>query len=281
MRAEKARARPAAREREIPIAARKLQGGRAVMATCGQREGEAWLEARRALVTGTDVAKILCLDPYCSRAQLVKEKVLGDAFEKRADKRSDYFKQMGQAQEPWAALSFQTWLRAGHNSSKLETGTLVTDPVYTWLGGTPDALLGDDVVVEYKTRCFPTCLCATPIDKVPPTYYLQVQTYLQVCNRNKGILYCWTWENGATVWRILRDENLFDVMLVPKLLAFHEHVSGTKKCYEAGEFGDQKTFENTVSRIFRAQRGEKDFNWQMVDASMQGSLSQIHDADEI
>jgi hypothetical protein len=214
---------------------------------------------------------------------VAKEKILGDKLKKKRDLRGDYFKSMGQSQEPWASLSFQAWLTSAGSrpTRKMVTPGLMKDKDNEWLGGTPDALLGDDVVVEFKTRCFPDCLTAEPITSVPSTYYMQVQTYLQVCDRPKGVLYCWTWENGVSIWRILRDQVLFGDFVMGRLRKFWEQVRGMKSSYESGEMGSQDEFEKTAARVFRAWRGEGDLNCQLVVESMNHSLQQIHDPSEI
>lgn len=90
---------------------------------------EAWIEARRSIVTASDVAAILGENEYRTREQVIMEKA-GLAEEFKGNERTE----LGLALEPWIAERARE--RWGWNL--IPHGNLVIDAVCRDLGATPD-----------------------------------------------------------------------------------------------------------------------------------------------
>jgi hypothetical protein len=170
--------------------------------TIHSSDRDAWLAARRELITASDVARLLC-EGYAKtdkereqqRAQLIMEKA-GLADEWKGDERTELAGLLEDAVIGVAAKRFG-W--------KLEPyGLLKVDSVCKRLGGTPDAILigpFGDLVVNVKISSAsppedikPTRKDGTPSEAAylhgPPLYYqLQLQAEMAVTGmQHSGLL---------------------------------------------------------------------------------------------
>lgn len=100
-----------------------------------------WREAKRALVTSTDLPIILGLSPYRSEGELAREKLGG------ADQEQTLQMAVGQALEPVIAREYERVTGARIN----RVHGLVTHPTIKWAGASPDArVVGARRLVEFK-----------------------------------------------------------------------------------------------------------------------------------
>lgn len=106
------------------------------------RQGSAeWLEARRSLITATDIPVLLGLSPYKSEATLAREK----AGEPGAE--SNVRMRIGTALEP---LILDEYERATGRTCRRFRG-LINHPDLTWAAASPDArVVGERRLVELK-----------------------------------------------------------------------------------------------------------------------------------
>ena len=139
---------------------------RAVMAreNVDQRT-EAWYRKRKGLLTASDVATALGLNPYKSRATLLKEKCCPEERKPSACAATDH----GNKYEDEAIEVYES--RTG--KKVLRFGLFVSDE-YPWLGGSPDGVTTDGVLVEAK------CPLSRAIKDEVPSYYMpQVRAMLR------------------------------------------------------------------------------------------------------
>lgn len=79
-------------------------------------------------------------------------------------------------------------------------GGFVLHPSLSWLGASPDSfLLIDDLRIPVEAKC-PRVLHSS----VPPMYYDQMQTQLEVCDVPFGYYVSWV-EDGQWVEKVMRD----------------------------------------------------------------------------
>ena len=85
-------------------------------------------------------------------------------------------------------------------------------PRYSWLGATPDGLIGDVGLLEVK--------CPVHMyDEVPGHYHVQMQVQLAVLGRMACDFVAWK-PDETRIWRTTRSTEFFD-SLVPYLYAFY------------------------------------------------------------
>lgn len=102
---------------------------------------EAWYRKRKGLLTASDVATALGMNPYKSRAVLLKEKCcpeerknFGSAATEHGNKYEDEAIEIYEKEFTRRVLRF---------------GLFVSDR-YPWLGGSPDGVTSDGVLVEVQ-----------------------------------------------------------------------------------------------------------------------------------
>ena len=93
---------------------------------------------------------------------------------------------------------------------------------YKWLGGSPDGLIRNDGVVEFKCP-WPKSKRLHDTDTMPLQYFVQCQVLMEVTNRSWCDLFIWHPEENRR-WRFLRDQGFFDV-IVPTLAQFHANMT--------------------------------------------------------
>jgi putative phage-type endonuclease len=105
-----------------------------------QRSPE-WLEARRSLVTATDIPVLLGISPYKCEADLADEKLTGLRSESTLRMR------IGSALEDLIASEYSA--KTGRSVRRVRD--LVTHPKLTWAGASPDGrVVGEHRAVEFK-----------------------------------------------------------------------------------------------------------------------------------
>lgn len=178
-----------------------------------------WKLARYDCVTGTDVGTILGVGRE-SKKKLMETKIR--RREPFHDDRTRIYLTLGKNFEMCARETFRNLLP---EYGRGFVPSMHTHPELNWISGTPDYLLPEDkIVVEFKTHFYPSILEASPYESVtsiPLRYYLQVQTYMEILNWDKGILFSWTTRNGYSLFHIRRDCGLWNDVVLPRLMAFH------------------------------------------------------------
>jgi putative phage-type endonuclease len=177
-----------------------------------QRSPE-WFMQRRGRVTGSNVGAILGLDPWRTRADVMRAMVR-DALDAESEFDGNPATRWGQANEENARMDFE-----------LETGHIVKPapfvPYEDWAGASPDGFIGDDAVAEIK------CPYGIRKDENPvfkslheqPHYYAQVQFELLCTGRTRCFFYQWT-PNGTRTAIVTADQEWRDENL-PKLRQFY------------------------------------------------------------
>lgn len=176
----------------------------AVLSAASDRD--AWLAARREVITATDIAAIVGIHPYRSAHQVFLDKK-GMELEK------------GQS-EPmyWGTVleaQIGAWY-AEHHDVKMEPGYFVraeSDP----FGATPDFLIGSDELLEVKVAGINAARAfGDPgSDRVPDQYHVQVTWQMLVTGRRKARLAVLLPTLHVNVYEIPWDADL------ARHLAFH------------------------------------------------------------
>ena len=198
----------------------------AVMAALEQRT-PAWLEARKGKLTASNIGAAVGLCSWTSRIEAYR-RMLGQS-EFTGNEATAY----GTETESTAIDAYETHIlgenRAG--TVNVESTGFHTHPTQPFIGGSPDGLVGCDGMIEVKCpfwrrRDHPRGWRLH--SSIPPSYYLQMNTLLEVCDREwcDFVSYC---EEGMYVARVKRDRELFS-LLFPCYYSF----------WEAGKLGLEK-----------------------------------------
>lgn len=164
-----------------------------------------WLAERRKGISGTDVAAILGVDQYKSRIHLWKQKTNGEETPETR------LMEMGRAFE---IVAVETYLRWSGDTGR--PVNLIRHREYPFLLASPDYLLDSGWVLEIKCHLYPSPLTSRPIigvENIPLRYYLQIQFYLEVTDKEHAILFSWTPNNGFTCYYMSRDRKLMERVL--------------------------------------------------------------------
>jgi putative phage-type endonuclease len=165
----------------------------------------AWHEQRKGRVTGSNVAAILGDDPYRTSDDVLRAMV------------RDYH---------GAPSEFPDNPAMAIGLFELETGLTVEKcgffPYEDWLGASPDGLICDDTILEFKCpygiRNKPA---PVPFKRLDQThYYGQIQIEMLASGRTKAIFAQWT-PNGEYVEHVKKDQDWINENL-PRLKAFYD-----------------------------------------------------------
>lgn len=149
------------------------------------------------MITASKVGGILGYSPYQSRADVLRATVrakLGAEKEFHGNALTQY----GLDHELDAITDYERLrgvLTHGYQSS-------LVHPDYPWLSATPDALVGDDGLVEVK--CPPERARYTHVDQ-RPDYEAQIRTQLECTGRQWGDLVVWKESTGTVPSRVEHD----------------------------------------------------------------------------
>ena len=149
----------------------------------------------------------------------------------------------GQEDEIYARQAYHE-----HYSPVAETGFVTNDRWGFTMGYSPDGLVGDDGLIECKSRCGKYHVQTISQDAVPEEYVLQLQTALLVSEREwiDFISYC----GGLPVYvkRVEPDPELQDA-IIAAATAFEERVQGVMAEYRA-TIANMRTVIETERRIY-------------------------------
>lgn len=131
-----------------------------------------WLAARRELITATDIAAIVGVDPWRSEGDVARAKLSGETVEPSIPMR------VGSHLEPLIA---ELWAeREGIGVERW--GELVVHPELPWAGATPDYRAADGRIVECKWSATPSRWR----DGLPQEYEAQVRWQLGVTRAERA-----------------------------------------------------------------------------------------------
>ncbi len=129
-----------------------------------EQKSDAWLSLRNNMLTASDVASVLGVNPYETPDDVMYKKC---GFRKRGD---------------WSATEHGNRYEAEardiycekYNETAHEIG-VVPHPVHTWLGGSPDGITESEKLIEIK------CPLRRKITPEVPKYYIpQVQLLMEI-----------------------------------------------------------------------------------------------------
>jgi len=172
-----------------------------------QQRSEEWFNARRGKLTASRFGVAAGICAFQSRDAALRELWEETPFE------GNDATQHGTDNEPNAILAY----------SQL-TGNIVTPtgfhihPTLSWLGGSPDGLVGELGMIEAKCPFYKR----TPHDKIPPHYLCQINGCLEMTGRKWCDFISWT-ATDTRVYRVHADPELFDFMTQTCYVPFYAH----------------------------------------------------------
>lgn len=200
-----------------------------------QRTDE-WYNARKNLLTASEVSSVLNISPFQSAKKLMQKKV-NNIDESKLQ--GNYMLYYGSKNEDIAIDLFKEL----YNLEVHNVGLLKHEK-YHWLGGSPDGVTSDDCLIEVK------CPLKKKITHtVHDYYYSQIQVCLEIANIDTCyyIQYkpCSIFENGVfDVKKVQRNQTWFDENIVlfekfwnnvlesRKNPTLHEETKRTGKCIQ-------------------------------------------------
>ncbi len=151
-----------------------------------QRSDE-WLKARHTLLTASDVAAVLHLDPNKSALSVWKEKT-----QPLKKTQPNFHMQRGIELEPVARRAYERF-----EGVAVHTSGLQVHPTIKWLGASPDGLVHENGLIEIK--------CPQNLtDSVPIAHFVQMQTQMYVVGREWCDYVVYT-KTESLVTRVYRD----------------------------------------------------------------------------
>ena len=198
-----------------------------------------WLEARRGIVTASVVGRLIT--PTLKHAnndtsrglvrELVAERITGRVVPTYPSRDME----RGTLDEPYAREVY-----AEHYAPVAEVGFMVREINGARLGYSPDGLVGDDGLIEIKSRQPKVHLAHILADRVPAENMAQIQCGLLVSGRSwcDYISYC----GGMPLWtKRVTPHPAWQVAITDALEAFEEAAEDTLKAYRAAVYGRPET----------------------------------------
>jgi len=171
-----------------------------------EQRTQEWHEARKGVVTGSRIASVLGVNPFQTRAQLVREM----GMELKGAEREftgNVATQWGEEHEKDAAELYEFT-----TGKKLEDDGFRLHPDYDFIGVSPDK-----IGAEFK------CPYSQVIPEYPPDHYIwQVNLCMEVYGVDEWDLFYWT-PNDSRLWTIRRYKHWFKSVL-PKIQDFMEEL---------------------------------------------------------
>jgi len=202
---------------------------------------QAWLEARRGYLGGTDVAALVSRNKYASPMSVYSDKVLGHVERSDEDMKAAM---AGLALEPIVKASAErdcAWV--------LKPSKTYFHPEYPFLAVNPDAELGDDALVEIKTHGFRTAgeWGEENTDQIPDAYHVQCIWQLGITGRD----YCFVvaCDRGTLdnrYYRVEADPEYFGALVKIAVAFWNEHILTKTPPNATGHDAD----EDALRRIY-------------------------------
>ena len=171
-----------------------------------------WHRERRGKVTASVAGAAIAVNPYSTPKQLFKQLTGEVQFS------GNFMTQYGTNNEPNGLVEYSIM-----SKNVVEPTGFHVHKDLTWLGGSPDGLVGKDGLVEVKCP-FGHKKPMWEDDTIPLHYFVQVQVLMEVTNRKWCDFIAWR-PNEQRVWRFERDEQFMQSIL-PALANFHAMVAG-------------------------------------------------------
>jgi putative phage-type endonuclease len=132
-----------------------------------------WFQLRKKSITATDASAILNINPWNYPFDIINNKLFDNI-----DNINNDATNWGNKYEHIAKNIFQNILQ-----SQIFNLGFVQHPIHKWLGASPDGILDDGTLIEFK------CLFKNDdVEYTPPYYWIQTQIQLEVCNLDKCLL---------------------------------------------------------------------------------------------
>lgn len=167
------------------------------------------------MITASKVGGILGLSPYQSRSDVLRN-VVRDRLGAEREFKGNLLTAYGLEHELDAITDYERL--HGVLTHSYQAGFV--HPDWPWISATPDALLGDDELIECK--CPPERARYTHVDQ-RPDYEVQIRTQLECTGRKRGHLVVWKpW--GISVSTVEHDP-LWLPSVLPAFAAFEDEVA--------------------------------------------------------
>ena len=179
-----------------------------------EQRSTAWFNQRKGRVTGSNVAAILGDDPYRSADDVLRAMVR-DYHGVDSEFPDNPAMAWGRANEANAIGLFEL-------STGLDVKKCGFFPYEDWLGASPDGLIGDDTILEFKCPYgIRNKAAPVPFKRLDQThYYGQIQIEMLASGRTKAIFAQWT-PNEEYVEHVAQDQDWIDENL-PRLREFYD-----------------------------------------------------------
>lgn len=184
-----------------------------------EQRSEQWFEARKTRLTSSDVDTVLGQNKYAKPVDVLFKKCgLGKPFTGNVATR------YGQKYEDEAIAKYCEL----HNKKTHSFG-LLPHPTISWLGGSPDDITEDGIVIEVKCPLYRKI----EMGKCPPHYEAQVRMNMEICDLDRAafIEYVPASEKSPMVLNVVeftRDPEWFP-RVFPQLESFWNEVLHYRK----------------------------------------------------
>lgn len=175
-----------------------------------EQRSEEWFKARVGVITGSRVGSILGVNPYQSADDVLRDMVR-EHFGAEKEFTGNAATNHGEKMEPVALAFYEK-----HSGNSVEQTGIVFHEQYSWLGASPDGLIGIDGGLEIKCPYW----AKTPYSvHEKPSYYAQCQHVMAVCDLDWMDFLCYINEDSFLLERIQRESDWLSTNL-PKFEKF-------------------------------------------------------------
>ena len=137
----------------------------------GVQKSEEWLRQRDRMITASDAAAAVGENPYSSQADFIERKCSNSCGSFTGNAATIWGEQ-------WEDVALQKY--CDMFKKNVYALNLVQHPTISWLGGSPDGVTEDGILIEIK--CPPNRKIKPGVSGVPTYYMHQVQLLMEVCN---------------------------------------------------------------------------------------------------
>lgn len=163
-----------------------------------EQRSEEWFKARVGVITGSRVGAILGVNPYQSADDVLRDMVR-EHFGAEKEFTGNAATNHGEKMEPVALAFYEK-----HSGNKVEQTGIVFHEEYSWLGASPDGLIGIDGGLEIKCPYW----AKQPYSvHEKPSYYAQCQHVMAVCDLAWMDFLCYISEENFLLERLQREDD--------------------------------------------------------------------------
>jgi hypothetical protein len=182
-------------------------------ATYAEQRSQEWLELRESMITASDVASAIGENHYETPDAFIKKKVLRTKWEGNAATAH------GTLLEPLVRKMYDE--KFGKTTHEIG---VVQHRDYSWLGGSPDGITEDGLLVEIK------CPLTRKIEaKVPKHYMPQIQLLLEIVDLDECDFVQYKPPEEFVVVRVKRDPAWFKTCF-PKMKSAWDRIVKGRQC---------------------------------------------------